>query len=376
MLRTSVAPLCRTKAAGLAFCRIGRSTLFLCFAASAIFCFALLVGAAFLSTIGLPAPAQSTGTDHPDFPAKYIESFSGPGNLRWTLPPALDITLRIVAGTPDIVPEDLAMKAPIAVTTDTHDRVLVADEAAMAVHVLDFASRKYWDLDLQKNGLESVGGVAVDRNGKIYVTDPRGGKIFTFTSKGKPLGMFQQRKGKESDYEAPVGIAIDEPRADIYVCDRDRNMVIKVNHSGRMLAHFGVRGGGSGPGDFRKPTQIAIAGGNLFVLDAGNERVQQLEMGGKFVRQFLLMGAAGLAVDGSGRIIASEPAMHGASVYQNDGKLIGSFRTSEADQSGITDPEGLWIADGRCLYLADKGARKVELFELGGGSGKECRPRR
>ncbi len=55
-------------------------------------------------------------------------------------------------------------------------------------------------------------------------------------------------------------------------------------------------GKGDGPGQFNDPTGIAVAGGEVFVADARNGRIQVFDLDGNFKRQF---GSPG---DGPGRI--------------------------------------------------------------------------
>ena len=264
------------------------------------------------------------------------------------------------------------MQGPVAVVTDSQNRLLVADPGSMAVHVFDFARRQYFDVNVARSGMRSIAAIAVDDKDRIYATDSRQGKIFIFSSKGKFLGYLRDRIGQESYYMAPVGIAIDPASGHIYVCDRDRNMVIKVSRSGAVLQHFGTRGGGSEPGDFRRPTQIAIAQGVLFVLDLGNRRIQKLNLDGKFLGEMRISEGAGLAVDRWKRILISEPTIHRVAVYGDDGHLVTTFGGRDNPQDASLDPSGLWLQSDHCLYVADRAHGRVELFRVDGSAGTSC----
>jgi len=48
---------------------------------------------------------------------------------------------------------------------------------------------------------------------------------------------------------------------------------------------------GSGPGQFSNPIGIAIAGDEVFVSDAGNNRIQVFSLQGKFLRMFGRQGS-------------------------------------------------------------------------------------
>jgi DNA-binding beta-propeller fold protein YncE len=306
------------------------------------------------------------------FNVQHVASYTGPGNLRRTLPPKAELALDIAAGKPDSHPKDDEMERPIAVVTDSLGRLLVADAQSVALHVFDFAGRIYFDLNLANSGMKAVAGIAVDDGNRIYVTDPRQGKIFIFKPDGKFFGYLRDRKEQEAYYMAPVGIAVDPSLGYIYVCDRDRNMVIKADRFGHVLKTFGIRGGGSGPGDFRRPTQIAIAGDNLFVLDSENRRIQQLNSEGGFLTEVRIPEGSGLAVDRAKRILVSEPTLHRVAVYRNDGRLIATFAIGGGAQANSVDRSGLWLKSDHCLYVADETNKKVELFQLDSDSEKSC----
>ncbi len=322
---------------------------------------------------GLSAATQSReqNDEVPEgFNARYVASLTGPGDLHWTLPPKAETALRIIAGPPDTSPHDDTMKLPIAVVTDSHNRLLVADAGSMTVHVFDFTRRQYSDLDVAKKGMKSIAGIAVDDRNRIYLTDPRQGKVFLLSPQGKFVGYLQARRADEAYFVAPTGIAIDHARGYVYVCDRDRNMIIKLNRSGRVLRQFGVRGGGTGPGDFRLPTQIAVSDGELFVQDYGNERIQRLSPEGKFLGEFHIADGAGLAVDRSKKILVGEPTLNRIGVYRADGHLIKKISGPPPGGNSF-DPSGLWLS-GHCLYVAGKANKRVDLFQLGNDSGSDC----
>jgi DNA-binding beta-propeller fold protein YncE len=334
-----------------------------------------VVSVCLLLTLGTPALAQLDALLNDPTEAYEVQpmaSYAGPGNFRRTLPRGAELTLNIVAGPRDSSPKDDEMQGPVAVVTDSQNRLLVADPGSMAVHVFDFARRQYFDVNAAHSGMRSIAAIAVDDKDRIYVTDSRLGKIFIFNSKGKFVGYLQDRIGQESYYMSPVGIAIEPASGYIYVCDRDRNMVIKTSRSGAVLQHFGTRGGGSGPGDFRRPTQIAIAQGELFVLDSGNRRIQKLNLDGKFLGEMRISEGAGLAVDRWKRILISEPTIHRVAVYRDNGRLVTTFGGGENPQDASLDPSGLWLQSDHCLYVADKANGRVELFRVDGSSGTSC----
>jgi DNA-binding beta-propeller fold protein YncE len=101
-----------------------------------------------------------------------------------------------------------------------------------------------------------------------------------------PLGMFIRRIGGPEDYLRPVDVAASATGERIYVVDNGgidstHHQIIVYDTEGYKLKTIGGRG--SGPGEFNLPIQAAVApDGTLYVLDAGNFRVQAFDSQGSF----------------------------------------------------------------------------------------------
>ncbi|WP_081853913.1 6-bladed beta-propeller [Candidatus Magnetobacterium casense] len=63
----------------------------------------------------------------------------------------------------------------------------------------------------------------------------------------------------------------------IYVVDAGNSRIQKFSSSGQFLTKWGSKG--SDDGQFKSPDGIAIdSSGNLYVVDAGNSRVQKFKL--------------------------------------------------------------------------------------------------
>jgi len=81
------------------------------------------------------------------------------------------------------------------------------------------------------------------------------------------------------------GIAADPVNGDVFVVNSAANAVKVFNRRGDFKFQFGTTG--SGPGQFRNPTGIAIhSNGDIVVYDAGNSRIEVFDPGGTFKFQF------------------------------------------------------------------------------------------
>jgi DNA-binding beta-propeller fold protein YncE len=79
----------------------------------------------------------------------------------------------------------------------------------------------------------------------------------------------------DAQVRRPEGVAVDRD-GDLWVADYGRDRVVKLSPDGRLLQSLGSRG--SGPGEFVGPKGVAVdpLTGHLYVTDTGNGRIQRL----------------------------------------------------------------------------------------------------
>jgi DNA-binding beta-propeller fold protein YncE len=304
--------------------------------------------------------ASQTPTQLPHF----VRQFSSAQDVR-RAHPVMDRTVDIIAGLKADEQHHDFLQAPYAITTDIRGRVFVTDTDAAKVHVFDFAHSKYSSLLGSGERLRRPVGVATDQEGNVYVSDADSREILVYDLKDKFRHPLKKRKGVESYFEAPWGIAIDSATQRIYVCDTARHMVIGLDKKGRVLERFGIRGGGTKPGEFRRPTQVVAAGGEIFVLDLGNSRVQIFNLRERSWREITAVDAdmrSGLAVDKHGNIYVSDTGLNRISVFNHEGRFLyifGQYGTKPGEFNGVS---GLWVDSGQCLYAVDAQNKRIQVF--------------
>jgi DNA-binding beta-propeller fold protein YncE len=295
-----------------------------------------------------------------------VATISSARDLYRGLPPDVDLALNIIAGKADPSKGFGRIVQPVAALEDSNGRLLIADTNPPMIRIFDFAHRKYSEIELATIA-KTIGGMATDDSGFLYLSDTAKGRVLILNSKGKFVGYLQEKGQKEAYFLAPAGIAVDDHRGSVFVCDTSRNMVIKMDRSGRVLDKFGTRGGGSGPGEFRSPTEIAIWKGELFVLDSKNARIQRFDLSGKFQSQFKVSPSQGLATDGKA-LYLSQPGMGRIAVLDHDGSLLLSLKSKSGYQF---DPAALSLTQKHCLYVVNRASHVVDLLPL--ETGNRCR---
>ena len=145
-------------------------------------------------------------------------------------------------------------------------------------------------------------GLSVDSDGNIIVADP-GNKLIKIFA---PSGQFLRKFGGEDLLGDPFHcIQKDQYFIVSDNCDHSLNV---FNADGDFLYKFGSEG--QGDGEFNNPRCLSVdKAGHLMVCEFANQRVQVLELNGKFITKFKLMSGGSptsTALLSDGTIVVSD----------------------------------------------------------------------
>ena len=149
-------------------------------------------------------------------------------------------------------------------------------------------------------GFVQAHGLAIDRDGNVWVTDAQGkdGKghqVFKFSPDGKilmSLGKAGVTGTGPDTFNGPSDVAV-ASNGDIFVADghgeNTNARIVKFSKDGKFIKAWGKKG--SGPGEFDTPHSMVMdSRGRLFVADRGNSRIQIFDQDGKFIDQWKQFG--------------------------------------------------------------------------------------
>lgn len=191
---------------------------------------------------------------------------------------------------------------PGGVAVDQHGNVYVADTHNSLIRKISPGGQVTTVAGLRPDGvksrqydsvrLDNPAGIAVDSVGNVYVADwgydlirkisPEG-KMTILAGSGKPGSS--DGAGAAASFYLPGGIAVDR-NGNLYVSDTYNNRIRKISPAGVVstLAGKAVKGSADGKGtaaSFSHPAGIAVdKNGDIYVADVGNNRIRKISPGG------------------------------------------------------------------------------------------------
>jgi DNA-binding beta-propeller fold protein YncE len=264
-----------------------------------------------------------------------------------------------------------AFEKPLAVAARL-GRIYVTDSVRRRVAVFDVPRRRVFAFGLRDPALRRPVGLAIDASFSVYVADSGRQRIMVYDS----LGLLVRQIGTDKLLERPVGVAVNAQGTRVYAIDRasndsDRHRVVMFDGAGNFLRHIGQRG--SGKSEFNVPVAGACApDGSLYLLDAGNFRVQVLTPDGDFKHSFGGVGIGfgdfarprGIAVDAQGNVYVSDASFNNVQIFDAPGQLLLAVgATGRSDVPGrYRLLSGVAVDETGRIYLADQVFNKVEVL--------------
>jgi DNA-binding beta-propeller fold protein YncE len=227
-------------------------------------------------------------------------------------------------------------------------------------------------------------GIAVDDDGNVWVADAdgkngKGQQVVKFSPTGKVL-LTLGKAGMPGDapgyFNRPSGVAIAR-NGDIFVADGhggDSNArVVKFSKSGNFMTAWGKKG--SAPGEFDTPHAIAVdSHERVYVADRSNNRIQVFDANGKFIADWRQFGRpSGVYIDAHDMLyVADSQTMDKTGCTSDPGCRHGIRIGSAADgvvkyfiprpAGDLVGPEGVAADAAGTVYGASNEGKRVDRF--------------
>ena len=155
---------------------------------------------------------------------------------------------------------------------------------------------------------------------------------------------------------------------DVWVTDlRSGRVQMFKSETGTYIKSIGSKG--SGAGQFIEPADIAVGpGGNIWISDAGNNRVEEYTEAGTYVRQFGSAGSnAAQFVHPDGIAYVGDTGDGLVEMFNEQGAYLAQFgsKGSGAGQFSMGMGGGIAVDPAGNLLVTDDGDNRVEDWQPG-----------
>lgn len=222
-------------------------------------------------------------------------------------------------------------------------------------------------------------GIAVSSDGRIFTADGAASKVHVHSADGKAVASIGA-----GELELPSGVAVDERNGKLYVVDsRKHRVAVYGLKDYRLLRTIGSRGI-EGKERFNFPTSAAVdSRGTLYVVDTGNFRVQAFDRDGRYLRSIGGIGDApgafarpkGIAVDSEDNVYVVDAAFQNVQIFDAEGVLLYYFGTGGLGPGRFTLPAGISIDEQDRIYVVDQWPGTVHVFQFAGKKFEQQRQR-
>ncbi|MHC4400106.1 MAG: 6-bladed beta-propeller [Planctomycetota bacterium] len=195
---------------------------------------------------------------------------------------------------------------PDRVVVDDGGNVYVVESSNRRVKKFDCMGRliTQWGSPSEPPGaFGTIGALKVDSSGIIHALHRGDRRIQKYTTSGKLIGEWERKGGDAGDFKLALDLAVDSDGNVFVLAFEDswagRCRVEKYTPEGKLIAHWGTRGGGDG--EFYGPQRIGVdADGNVYVVDKFSHRIQKFNPNGNFLMKWGAVQRAGARGDEDG----------------------------------------------------------------------------
>gem|GEM_PF-2906656 len=273
---------------------------------------------------------------------------------------------------------------PLGMAHGDHGYIYVTDSGSERIQVFssDGAYLSQWGAYGEAPGQFNLPiGVATNAEGQIFVADSLNNRVQVFNDSS---GAFSHEWGiagnGEGEFNLPIGLAVKletegegetEAAYQVYVADAGNNRIQVFDQNGVFLFGWGVAGAEAGSFDW--PLGIAIdSNGHVYVSDSGNSRIQVFSAGGNFLREWGVSGTGdgefnfpiGLATDAQDRVYVADYYNNRIQAFDSAGNFLIQWNGAELGGGAFNLPMDVGVDNNGKVYALDSGNNRIQVFLL------------
>ena len=260
---------------------------------------------------------------------------------------------------------------PIASNEDFNPVIGVTKDQANSI---EGAASPYVHDDLSNNLCYHYVVTAITAEGE----SPESEEVMSIPSPYLNVMHFGVEGVDEGEFNSPTGIAVDKD-GNIYVADTDNHSIQKFDKDGKFLARWGDEPD-SEEGKFYYPRGLATSSdGMIYIADSGNNRVQKFDADGNLVNAWGKFGFAwrgaeagkfdvpwGVATDQQGFLYISDTSNARIQKFQPDGTPLLKWGRDGGYDGAMFYPRGIAVDFVGNIYVADEGNHRIQKFDARG----------
>ena len=260
-------------------------------------------------------------------------------------------------------PTDSPLKFPYLFTKGPNDEIIVNDDATNQLIVFDHQlkfSHVIGAHSQDTNGnkrLQGITGIAMDKDGYLYVADRILNCIKKFKLDGEFVSQFGSTGIYEGQFRSPFGLLLTASKL-LFVCDR-YNDRIQVFENEQFSYCFG--GYGKKPSNLHEPIDLTVNtnADKLFVTEFKNHRVQIFTLNGQFLQMFgvfpdtiELKNPIGVFYTPDGYVLVSSYGTDRILVFEADGRFVSAIEGTHGGRGRFSSPCGVMMRDNGQIVIA------------------------
>jgi len=277
-----------------------------------------------------------------------------------------------IIGKPGV--DDGEFSSPTGIALDKDGHIYVADTDNHSIQKFDkdgkFLARWGGEASDQEGSFYYPRGLASSPEGDVYVADSGNNRVQKFDAEGNVMQAwgkfgFAWRGAGMGKFDVPWGVATDKEGC-LYISDTSNARIQKFQSDGTPLMKWGRDG--SFDGAFFFPRGIAVDFvGNVFVADEGNNRIQKFDPRGSFLTKWGKEGGGpgqfkapwGVACDALGNVYVADQSNHRIQKFDGNGTFICSWGNRGLTEGQLNFPAGVAVDKEGNVYVVDSGNNRI-----------------
>lgn len=293
---------------------------------------------------------------------KLLKVISGPQYFTDNSRSVMGKFFEFITGTEE---KSVDFFTPQCIAADGNGLIYIADPSVGLIHRYDLAGKEVqYIFEAGDRKLGSPVGVALDREGNLYVTDALHAAVFKYNSNGK---LLRELNGK-GNLKRPAGIALTS-KGDKVVADILANKVFIFGKDDELK---GELPGADFTESFNRPAYIAVdRSDNIYVTDTMNFKIRVFDASGRYMKSLGQIGDApgsfarpkGIALDSDQNLYVLDSIFANFQLFNQNGQLLLYVGQEGAQPGEMMLPSGIFIDKNDRIYVADTFNHRIQIYQ-------------